>query len=382
MGELDDLVDDMANLVNSPCTLEDPDFRLIGFSGQRDVDIVRRRSILERGSVPEIQDWFNAQGIRESPGPLRTPSDTGLGISGRLCVPARYLGRVQGYFWLLDPTNLIPDSLWPGAMRIADVAALLLSETGRRRSRRDALYRKLIEGNPDSVKHGAGELAYMGGIRVDEPVACVLVERVGIAEHVATQPIRPGVIWADEAAGIVAAVVQARLVNELAPDANEVLSALGRTRRLMSSDDRTAVGVGPIVPGMEDVYRSRNGALVALRVARARGRPDVIRWDDLGPLALLGMARDEDLANAFLTPRIRLFVRDAAPELVSSARTYLDEAGSMARTTALLNVHRQTLYHRLSRVEDLTGCSFSNGNDRLLLHLALRLAPYLATEYF
>ena len=380
MGELDDLVDDMANLLNAPCTLEDTGFRLIGFSGQRDVDTVRRRSILERSSVPEVQDWFNAQGIRESPGPLRTPADPDRGISGRLCVPARHLSRVHGYFWLLDPADDIPESIWPEAMRIAEVAALLLSETGRRQARRDVLYRRLVEGRRESVKHSAGELAGLGGIRADDAIACVLVESAGMSEHVATRALRPGVLWANEAHGIVAAVLPAGILDDLAPDAHEVLTALGRSGRLISSDETTAIGVGPVVGAMEDLYESRSGALVALRVARAGEHGNVVRWGDLGPLALLGVARDVDIDNAVFTPQIRQFVRDGAPELLASARAYLNEAGSMARTAKLLSVHRQTLYHRLSRVEHLTGCSFSDGNDRLRLHLALRLAPYLGAD--
>lgn len=380
MGEFDDLVDDMAHLLRAPCTLEDADFRLIGFSGQGDVDSVRRRSILERRSEPEIRDWFNAQGIRESTGPLRTPADPARGISGRLCVPARHLGRIHGYFWLLNPADQVSESLWPEAMRIAEAAALLLSETGRRQARCDALYRRLVEGRRESVMHSAGELAAVGGIRPDEAIACVLVERVGMPEYVAAPARRPGIIWVNEAHGVVAAVLRAGLLDDLAPHAQEALTALGRTVRLISSDERTAVGVGPVVAGMENLDRSRSGALVALRVARAAEQPDVVRWEDLGALALLGIARDIDLADTFLTPRITEFLRSGAPELVTSAEAYLNEAGSMARTAKLLNIHRQTLYHRLARVEGLTGCSFSDGNDRLRLHLALRLAPYLTAK--
>jgi PucR C-terminal helix-turn-helix domain len=37
-------------------------------------------------------------------------------------------------------------------------------------------------------------------------------------------------------------------------------------------------------------------------------------------------------------------------------------------------VHRTTLYHRLNRVEQVSGLSLRDGRDRLLLHLALRLS--------
>jgi DNA-binding PucR family transcriptional regulator len=102
-----------------------------------------------------------------------------------------------------------------------------------------------------------------------------------------------------------------------------------------------------------------------------------VEWSGLGPLGLLGVARDDDLARTLLTPRLRRFLDEAPGPLVETARVYLDEAGSVARAAGLLSVHRQTVYHRLAQIEHLTGCDLSTGEDRLRLHLALRLAPYL-----
>ena len=51
---------------------------------------------------------------------------------------------------------------------------------------------------------------------------------------------------------------------------------------------------------------------------------------------------------------------------------FLDRAGQAGRTAAELGIHRQTLYYRLSRVEQLTGLDLDDGEDRLLLHMALK----------
>ncbi len=61
-------------------------------------------------------------------------------------------------------------------------------------------------------------------------------------------------------------------------------------------------------------------------------------------------------------------------ELARTAETYLDHAGQAGRTASALGVHRQTLYYRLSRVEQLTGLDLDDGEDRLLLHMALKAA--------
>ncbi len=53
---------------------------------------------------------------------------------------------------------------------------------------------------------------------------------------------------------------------------------------------------------------------------------------------------------------------------------FLDCAGQAGRTASTLNIHRQTLYYRLSRVEQLTGLDLHDGEDRLLLHMSLKAA--------
>ncbi len=69
----------------------------------------------------------------------------------------------------------------------------------------------------------------------------------------------------------------------------------------------------------------------------------------------------------------RLLADRAASTLLPTLGTFLDCAGDVRRTAAELRVHRTTLYHRLSRVEQISGLSLRDGRDRLLMHLTLRL---------
>ncbi|MCX6399804.1 MAG: helix-turn-helix domain-containing protein, partial [Propionibacteriales bacterium] len=135
-----------------------------------------------------------------------------------------------------------------------------------------------------------------------------------------------------------------------------------------------------IVAGIDDLARAFRGAEVALRVARNRPSGEVVTWEALGPLALLGVARDDDLHTAVIDQRMRDFLADAAGDVLETVRIWLDEAGSAGRTAARLSVHRQTVYHRLAQVERATGLDLSRGQDRLRLHLALELAPYLQSK--
>ena len=81
---------------------------------------------------------------------------------------------------------------------------------------------------------------------------------------------------------------------------------------------------------------------------------------------------DENCGQTDLTYRA-----DHPSDVLDTLRTWLDEAGSASRTAARLAVHRQTVYHRLGQVEQATGLDLARGADRLRLHLAVELAPFL-----
>jgi DNA-binding PucR family transcriptional regulator len=105
----------------------------------------------------------------------------------------------------------------------------------------------------------------------------------------------------------------------------------------------------------------------------------VLEWPDLGVHRLLSAGTDAALRDAMLTPAVAELLAEGGAELVRTAKVYLDEAGSAQRTAQALGIHRQTLYHRLERIERLSGLSLDSGQDRLQLHLALTLLPGLGS---
>ncbi|WP_344368634.1 helix-turn-helix domain-containing protein, partial [Streptomyces indiaensis] len=101
--------------------------------------------------------------------------------------------------------------------------------------------------------------------------------------------------------------------------------------------------------------------------AEARFGP-VAQWASIGPFRLL-TALPPDVAH---DPVARALLTPAHQELARTAEVFLDCAGQAARAAAELGIHRQTLYYRLSRIEKLTGLDLDDGEDRLLLHMALK----------
>ncbi|NEA45781.1 helix-turn-helix domain-containing protein, partial [Streptomyces sp. SID10815] len=109
----------------------------------------------------------------------------------------------------------------------------------------------------------------------------------------------------------------------------------------------------------------------AARAALAEPRlGPVAEWARIGPYRLLTSLPAPATRDAVTGP----LLAPGHEELARTAEVYLDCAGQAGRTAAELGIHRQTLYYRLSRVEQLTGLDLDDGEDRLLLHMALKAA--------
>ncbi|TDB82998.1 PucR family transcriptional regulator, partial [Actinomadura sp. 7K534] len=106
------------------------------------------------------------------------------------------------------------------------------------------------------------------------------------------------------------------------------------------------IGVHSPCPTLDDVHESWQRARVAARVATPGETRD---WNTLGALRLLRTAGDEALTQTTQTPGTTRL--QAHPDLAETARTYLDLAGNIQQTAKTLNIHRQTLYHRLRRID-------------------------------
>ncbi|MFE6777426.1 helix-turn-helix domain-containing protein [Streptomyces sp. NPDC057702] len=131
-----------------------------------------------------------------------------------------------------------------------------------------------------------------------------------------------------------------------------------------------AAGVSDVRRELTELPAAWREALAAARAARADERfGPVVNWADVGPYRLL-----TGLPSTDPDPAVRPLLEHGHAELARTAEEFLDRAGQAGRTAQALGIHRQTLYYRLSRVEQLTGLDLDAGEDRLLLHMALKKA--------
>ncbi|MGY1845421.1 PucR family transcriptional regulator [Modestobacter sp. SYSU DS0875] len=365
--DLQDLVDEVSRVLGAPATLEDRDFTLLAFCAHGDsdgistMDAVRTRSILGRGSTPQVRARFEEHGITTATGPLRIPADPAAGVLTRLCLPVRSGDRLHGWLWLLDAGRT--DVTDPGAPGLAE-ALELAAEAGR-----------LLAG----AGSGTAELstALSTALTAAAPARALrhLTDAVGPGTSVALVAVHPGgdglpAGWTAPGAGAVSTVLEGgRLVAVLlALPADGDARAAGALTAAALADLPAGSTAGVAAPrtGCAELTTQWREARIAARVAGVDARfSPAASWAELGVWRQVAELPGPDPALAPLV---------ADPVLTATAATWLDCAASPQRAAARLRVHRQTLYYRLGRIEQLTGLDLSDGADRLLLHLGVRAA--------
>jgi PucR-like helix-turn-helix protein/diguanylate cyclase with GGDEF domain len=365
---LQHLVDDLALRIGRPVLLEDHDQRVLAYSEQDGpMDDIRRESILRRHTTSEVRERYRAAGILAARGPLRIAGSDG--VLARVCVPARHRERLLGFVWLIDADPPVPDEDVAIAAKAAPTLALTLfhdSLAAGLTSRREAeAVSQVLLGDRAAAVEGALLLAEAGGF--------------GHGERVTTLVVRPAAVEpADPVAlehGLLAA--RARLTSRplhFVRGDHGVLLCPGRppdpaeVRALVGVP--AVVGVGGSRPTLADAAESYREALHAAEVAaRVPGYGPAASWASLGVYRMLSTLPVE------LHPGLaRLLADPANRSLVETLETYLDLAGSVVATARALRLHRTSLYYRLQRVEQLAETDLHDGDERLMLHLSLKIA--------
>ncbi|EGX58744.1 transcriptional regulator [Streptomyces zinciresistens K42] len=395
-GDYQELVDEISELLDAPATLENRDFELIAFGaydseGELDasaLDPVRTRSILTRRSTAAVRTWFEGFGITRATGPVRIPRTPEAGVHrGRICLPVRHRGVVLGYVWLLDDDPGPTDRQLADAMAVTSRIGALLADEAQHGADLSRELRAALLAEPGWPGDMAvAELRTALGPRADgvHTVVCVAPwpsSGPDDAPSVRTVPHATAlcsVPWGAAGRGLAvlvrlrspevrtAAVAAASRLLKDAPD-----ERAPRARPGVRGVARTVAGVGEPRSGLAELATVWREASAAARAALAEPRlGPVAEWSGIGPYRLLASLP----AGPVHDPAVAPLLSPAQRALARTAEVYLDCAGQAGRTAGELGIHRQTLYYRLSRVEQLTGLDLDDGEDRLLLHMALKSA--------
>ncbi|MFF1517981.1 PucR family transcriptional regulator [Streptomyces sp. NPDC058305] len=395
-GDYQELVDEISALLGVPATLENRDFELIAFGaydseGDLDpsaLDPVRTRSILTRRSTTAVRTWFEGFGITRATGPVRIPPTPEAGVyRGRICLPVRHRSVVLGYVWLLDddpgPTDaqlaaamqvtsrigaLLADEAQAGADLTRELRAVLTAERGWQRDMAVAELRTALGPRGEGLHAVLCVAPWPSADPDDAPSA----RTVPGATALCTVP------WGATGQSL-ALLVRLRSADVLTPALTAAIRFVreaegGRGEGAAGAGPgggggRAAAGVSGARVGLGELGGAWQEAASAARAALAEPRlGPVAEWGAIGPYRLLTALPPESAHD----PVVQALLAPAHRELARTAEVFLDLAGQAGRTAAELGIHRQTLYYRLSRVEQLTGLDLDDGEDRLLLHMALK----------
>lgn len=381
-GDYQELVDEISELLGAPATLENRNFELIAFGaydseGDLDpsaLDPVRTRSILTRRSTAAVRRWFEGFGITRATEPVRIPPTPEAGVyRGRICLPVRHRGVVLGYVWLLVDGPGPTEQQLAAAMRVTGRIGALLADEAQHGADLTRELRAVLaaeRGWPQDM--AVAELRTALGARADGPHAVVCVAPWPSADPDDAPSVRtlPGATalctlpWGPTAQCL-ALLMRLRSTDTPTP------AVSAATRLLERAGGGAAGGISAGRLGLAELGAAWAEASAAARAALAEPRlGPVAEWARIGPYRLLTSLSPEAMHDVVVGP----LLSPAHRELARTAEVYLDCAGQAGRTAAELGIHRQTLYYRLSRVEQLTGLDLDDGEDRLLLHMALKAA--------
>lgn len=398
--QLQEIVDGLAEEIGRSVSLEDRHLRLLYNSPhQGPVDPSRYECLLKRGAGDEAREWMFRQGIGLAAAPVVVEPNPEIGFEyARHCFPVRCQGQRLGYVIVIDPQRSIAEREIGVCQDVADAAGrilyrdrLLVEAEG---ARAHALLSELLGPDPMAWVPAASAL-------IDE---CLMVDRGAVAVVAARVVDTRGALdpgLTEVAVGSALSKLR-RSVNpgsglqlnrpdhgaflvsvQTAGLGGEALRALATKlhTNIMSGledDDQrwlATVGVGGVVPSLDDARRSYRQAISAVRVAeRVASSAGVIDWSELGVYQILSRFPHEESVDWLSTGLGRVFEEDASGQLVLTLETYLDLGCDAKATAEQLVLHRASLYRRLHKVEQIAGLSLKSGQDRLELHLALKLA--------
>ncbi|MHB8507878.1 MAG: PucR family transcriptional regulator [Candidatus Dormibacteria bacterium] len=397
MEELQAIVDMLAGRLGRSVAVDDPSLRLRCYSAHHGtVDKVRMTSILTRSVPRDVSRWAFSQGIKAATEPLRVSGNPAFGLDPRVCIPIRHDGVLLGYLWLIDADGTLNDDAMAEAKASAEAAA-------------DVMYRERLL---DHLKLGRErELVrdlVSESAEIRDAAAVTLVESDLIAQataYVAIVVRATGVSHADSritssignALDSVRARYSRRHVIPLARPGRGLVvmaqidaSPRQRSALKLAEEARTAVqreldrgpgggalvGVGEWRMALADLRASYNEALFATRVAEVVSSfAPVAEWAQLGIYRMLLKFPAQEITRDALPPGLLQIMGHADREvMLRTLEVYLDRAGNAPATAAALNLHRVSLYGRIRRIEEVAGIDLGDGQERLALHLGLKLA--------
>lgn len=162
----------------------------------------------------------------------------------------------------------------------------------------------------------------------------------------------------------------------------EALSKLKSSEALSKISSYFQFAVGKIMNDVHNIHESYQTALDTLYINRKVGTNSLF-YEDLHLFRIIYNLQKyvdlEQLVNDYLQPLIEFDKRNNG-QLLETLEVYLQTNGSKQETAKKLYIVRQTLYHRIRKIESLLGEDFMKGEKRLALEFMLLARKFLVSS--
>lgn len=139
------------------------------------------------------------------------------------------------------------------------------------------------------------------------------------------------------------------------------------------------INCGTMRRGIKGMIRSYHEANIVSRARDALGRSDVLAFTDIDIFRFIFSEKPQTEINNFVAETFGdLLAYGSADEntLLSTLEMYFNCQCNLGRMAKQMFIHYNTGTYRLKRIEELTGLSLSNRNDRFRLEMALRMYKF------
>jgi sugar diacid utilization regulator len=389
-AEVQALVDDLAERLQRSVVIDDVQLNLLYSSPHfGDEDAVRVDSMLKRRTGSKAIGHVLAQGVVTWTRPGLIPPNDDLGLRARVCVPVRWQGELIAFIMVIDADGTLTTAETSQISTVAEVVAPLLvtelqggedtaEQTVRDLVSQDGALRRraLAEVSASDVSDDPGSVTAIT-LSVKYDAAEASLAHIAVALRSALMLPRPtGTQFQMHAVEDHGGVVVIGGPRPLTPATarTHAQRMLARVADLSSGRFKAVAGIGPAVAGLHLAHETAELANLAARAAEIGLVDEAARWEDLGPYGPLLRIPSSQLGRQALPAEVqRLLDIDRDGQLVATLRAFLDSAASAPVASAALQIHRTTLYYRLSRIEELLGIDLTDGRTRLSLHLGLVL---------
>ena len=396
-SQLQRLVDSLGDRLNRSVAIDDRNLRLLAYNAYAGtVDDLRMRVIMQRESPRGLAEYVQDLCPLDEGDPFRVPQRPEFGLTiERIVMPIRHASALLGFVWLLASDGPLTDDQTFVLRQAAEHAAHILRRDhlldGLRQGRIREHLCDLLSDDPRLQRDAARQLIEEE-VLVAGPVSSLVVVlphepdqpfsdkdrlalAIGLDHGCGRTPPRSAIHLERIDHGVVVAARSGlpadREIDDLAATVQQRVCQASGYR-----PEQCYVGIGESRPSLSEVHGSYLEARRAANVARVtRTFGTVVRYSHLSVYGLLAELPPDRLRHSLHPGLRRLLEHDGdSATLIGTLETFLNNAGDVKRTAEELNLHRASVHYRLRRIEDIAHIDLSNGDDRLALHVSLKVA--------